>query len=524
MSALGKSREKGFHFICNFRSAGCADLCLTPSPDHHRYRDVSGKKCDEIVKKKRKIPALALGAFISAAGICLLVYTLGETTPGFQSLTVAAIVALSVSFGYLASSIRISRDLNVLREGIGWGKEAIFKKPVTKSTGKMVTPLVKDFNEMLNVLDESFLEVDKCQTRMLTEKNKLKIIVESLVDGLISFDMNLKLRFYNSVAKSYLGLSNKTLGRKIDEILRMNENDLQFLIQSIEQHQSISHYECELYITDGSSLFMSVNLRFLDDMDDHLGECIITFRDISEKKQIQERLCHNEKLVATGQLAAGLAHELNNPLGNILGYARLIQNSINGDGETGAKLKVICEEADKCSRIIQQLLKLARRDRLELHKWDLNSVVDDVLINMECRFKEGRILLDADLSGDLPDIPFDRVQFEQAVSNVLINSVQALGEADVVERKIKIRTEELVGQLAIYISDNGPGVPENVINHIFEPFFTTKDLGDGTGLGLAITATIMQKHGGSIELVHTGNGNTCFQLTLPYQKETVEAA
>jgi len=476
------------------------------------------------VKRKIKIPVLVLFAFISAVGICLLVYHLIGANPGIQSLTIAAAVGLSMLFGYLALSIMIRRDLNVLREGIGWGKEAILKKPVVKSTGKMVTPLVKDFNEMLKVLDESFLEVDKCQTRMLTEKNKLKTIVESLVDGLISLDMNLKLCFYNSVAKSYFGLNAKTLGKRIDEILRMNENDLQFLIQSIEQHQSISNYECELYITDGLSLFMSVNLRFLDELDDHLGECIITFRDISEKKQIQERLCHNEKLVATGQLAAGLAHELNNPLGNILGYARLIQNSINGDNETGAKLKVIREEADKCSRIIQQLLKLARRDRLELHKWDLNSVVDDVLINMECRFKEERIHLDADLSGDLPAIPFDRVQFEQAVSNVLINSVQAFGKTGIVERKIKIRTGELVGNLAIYISDNGPGVPENVIEHIFEPFYTTKDPGDGTGLGLTITATIMQKHGGSIELVRTGNGSTCFQLTLPYQKETIEAA
>ncbi len=463
------------------------------------------------------------GAFASLLGVCWLAYHLIISAPGLPPLLIAAIVALSVTFGYIVSNLHIKSDLDVLGRGIRRAKEAIFKTPIKESTGLMMAPPVREFNEMLKILDESFLDIEKFHTLMLAEKSKLKTIVESLADGLICLDMNLQLCFYNSAAESYFSLTDKTMGKRIDEILRMNEKDLQYLIQSIKERRAIGNYECELYLSKSSPMFMSLNLRFLRDMDDRLKECIITFRDITEKRRVQERFCHNEKLVAIGQLAAGLAHELNNPLGNILGYTRMIQDRINWDENSKAKLGIICEETKKCSRIIQQLLKLARKDQLLLRKRSLNDVVDYVLVNTECKFKEGEIKLEANLSSNLPEIPFDGQQFEQAIINVLVNSLQALSSVDVNDRRMKIWTEELENEMAVYISDNGPGVPEGVAERIFEPFFTTKASGGGTGLGLSISATIMEKHGGSLELVKAESGyNTCFRLTLPYHKETVE--
>lgn len=475
------------------------------------------------MKMITRAPLGAWGAFASLLGICWLVYQLMLSGHGLSPLLVVAVVALAMGFGYLVSNLRIKSDLDVLGRGIRRAKEAIFKKPIRESTGLMVAPPVREFNEMLKILDESFLEIEKFHTLMLAEKSKLKTIVESLSDGLICLDMNLQLCFYNSAAKSYFNLTDKTMGSGIDEILNMNGKDLQYLVQSIKERRTIGNYECELYLTKSSPMFMSVNLRFLHDVDERLKECIITFRDITEKRRVQERFCHNEKLVAIGQLAAGLAHELNNPLGNILGYTRMIQSRIDWDENSKAKLGIICEETKKCSRIIQQLLKLARKDQLLLRKRSLNDVVDYVLINMECKFKEGKTKLDADLSSNLPEIPFDGQQFEQAIINVLVNSLQALSLTDENNRRMKIWTEELGNEMAVYVCDNGPGVPVEVADHIFEPFFTTKTSSGGTGLGLSISATIMEKHGGSLELLSAENGyNTCFRLTLPYHRETVE--
>ncbi len=239
--------------------------------------------------------------------------------------------------------------------------------------------------------------------------------------------------------------------------------------------------------------------------------------DITEKKKAEDAMRHTEKLASIGQLAAGIAHELNTPLGNIIGYTKLVLQDQAIAQEQKTKLEVIAEQANIGSKIIRGLLDFSHQKRPVLEKFSLNTLIRRVADSLQDTFTAGNIRIIRSLER-LPSLHADPNQIEQVIYNIIINAVHALeGRGGI----IKIKSRTIKHEVEFSIQDNGPGIPKAHINRIFDPFFTTKPVGKGTGLGLSICTGIIQEHGGSIYVESAPGKGTTFTARLPYKPKTL---
>lgn len=224
-----------------------------------------------------------------------------------------------------------------------------------------------------------------------------------------------------------------------------------------------------------------------------------------------EALMQAEKLAAMGSLLAGVSHELNNPLSAIIGQSIMLEEDLDGrpEAERAASIRA---QAERCARIVQTFLAMARQRPAVRAAVDANDVIDDVLTIAEYGLRTNGVRVETQLAPALPPISADKDQLHQAVINLVINAQQALeGRAD---GAVTLSTAHVDGEVRIEVADNGPGVSPEVAHRIFEPFFSTKPLGAGTGVGLASAQGTIEAHGGRLELVQTGQG-ACFRISLP---------
>jgi signal transduction histidine kinase len=251
---------------------------------------------------------------------------------------------------------------------------------------------------------------------------------------------------------------------------------------------------------------------------------VITLQDISEYKRLQESVYNQEKLVAMGELAAGVAHELNTPLGSILGYAQLLRDSIGDDKKQHEWTRVICDEARRCSRIIDDLLHYARsKDKCSREVCDVNTVAQSVSETfVSCRMKRYSIDVELDLAPGELLAEGACGQLEIVLVNLISNSIQALAGRK--RGRISVRTWlDERDRAMLSVEDNGPGIPSDIRGRIFDPFFTTKDVGSGTGLGLAICQAMLNRRGASIRYDHEFEGGARFVVELPHVNSAMVA-
>lgn len=238
----------------------------------------------------------------------------------------------------------------------------------------------------------------------------------------------------------------------------------------------------------------------------------------SELKNAQEQLHHAEKLASVGQLAAGVAHEINNPLGTIMMYSSILKNDLSKksvDRQTKEDLNLIIEEANRCKSIVANLLDFARQSKLKITTLKPADIIYDVI--KELKYKpafEGVVLKIADNSNNKL-IEGDKDQLKQVFMNLINNACEALEESK--NKMVSININCGDNNLVIEICDNGCGIPEENIKKLFTPFFTTKKIGKGTGLGLAITYGIIKMHKGDIKAHSVLEEGTTFKITLPYK-------
>jgi len=243
-----------------------------------------------------------------------------------------------------------------------------------------------------------------------------------------------------------------------------------------------------------------------------------------EFKKQQKQIMRAEKLAAMGQLAAGVAHEINNPLGGISNCLKLISNKINRpnpepkDFKDSIKyLQASEQELNRCIRIVRNFLSLSKRPNLKPVLTNINSLILELAALIEPQAKVQNILISKELSSDLPLIKVDAQQLHQALMNVILNSLEAMTRGG--ELKICTKYDQKEEAIKIDIIDTGVGIPEENLPHLFEPFFSTKPEGKGTGLGLSIVYEIIDEHNGSIEVESSLNKGTAFTIKLPVSGE-----
>ncbi|BDG33880.1 hypothetical protein PthBH41_35920 [Parageobacillus thermoglucosidasius] len=252
---------------------------------------------------------------------------------------------------------------------------------------------------------------------------------------------------------------------------------------------------------------------------EHIYAIIIYINDITEKRRIEAQLVQSGKLAAIGEMAAGIAHELNNPLTAILGNAQLLLRTAAKDDRSYKLLYDIYSCGRRCKTIIQNLLTFSRQDEYMFEDCSVNEAVEQVLGLIGDQIRKQNIIIRKKLDNSLELVEGNIQQIGQIVLNLLINAKDALEEVDVPEKVISIETKSVAEEekkwVLLTIQDNGKGIEEQYLQEIFNPFFTTKRPGKGTGLGLSVSLGIAQAHGGTIEVASKPGKGSTFMLKLP---------
>jgi two-component system, NtrC family, sensor kinase len=268
--------------------------------------------------------------------------------------------------------------------------------------------------------------------------------------------------------------------------------------------------EVHIVIPDGQSRVIALAASRLPEADP--PSALLVGRDMTHERELRVRLMESDRLAAVGELVAGVAHEVNNPLSSISAFAQLLLR----DGELTAhqreSIEVIRGETMRASQVVKDLLAFARRSEVQSAPLDLNGVVGRTLRMRQYQFSEASVRVETDLAADLPSVMGDARQLQQVCLNLLTNAVQAMSPGGGV---LHVRTYQANDRVRLEVKDTGPGIAVDARAHIFEPFFTTKKEGEGTGLGLSVSYGIVTTHGGTIEVVETGPAGTTFRVTLP---------
>src|SRR5712664_4240231 len=316
------------------------------------------------------------------------------------------------------------------------------------------------------------------------------------------------------------------------EILGYDVEDMQHLEFGGRSHPEDLPSALSLYkdIIAGTQTFASLEIRVrhklgdwrrirfnfspLSDEKGNIEGVVLSGRDVTDLKRLEEQLIQAEKLAAMGQMLAGVAHELNNPLTAILGVTELLREREGTDDSTKRQLELTHRQARRAASIVQNLLEFSRPASPQKKPLDLNNILERTLQLHEHSLRRNNIAVDFRLPGELPGVVGDANQLIQVFLNLITNAEQAIREVRDSGR-IQIRAGRNGNQLTITVQDDGVGIRPEALQRIFDPFYTTKRPGGGTGLGLSICMSIIREHGGNIEAETLPAGGTAFTVTLP---------
>lgn len=434
---------------------------------------------------------------------------------------VFAAIAIIIVFhilGLLLTNLVLNRTvlmpLDTLQDAIKTVSEGDFSTPVNPIGPSEFKAIGTSFNNMAKQLQLSFSEIQENRQTLDLERNKLAAIVASIADGMFVTNNDERIISFNKSASKISGYSeNEALEGSCEHLFRTSLcHDACALRHAGETRENV---ETAMITKDGRRLDVSVSSAILKDIDGNRIGGVQTFRDITEEKKRHDLYCRTEKLAAIGQLASGVAHELNNPLGNIIGYAKMIKPGAD-PGRIDQRVNVIVEQAKKCSDIVKGLLDYSRTSASEPSNIDLNEIAQQVAEVLQLQIKKKDIHFSLDLQV-IPKLHADERKVEQLLMNLALNAIQAVDTGG----SVSISSWQENNKAYISVNDNGPGIPQDMRCRIFDPFFTTKPVGKGTGLGLSICAGIIDELGGIIELGNSGDG-TSFIVSLPLSSEQQE--
>ena len=232
-----------------------------------------------------------------------------------------------------------------------------------------------------------------------------------------------------------------------------------------------------------------------------------------ERKEMEERVLQADKLASIGRLGAGVAHEINNPLGLILGYTNMLRKQNRDLGQTKEDLDIVCDNARLCKKIVEDLLNFSRQTKTVLIPVDVNAALDSALDPMEETLRGGEITVIRDYDPALPPLAADEDKLKRIFVNLVLNAFQAMQPGG--RLTVSTSWDREKNGVRIVFSDTGCGIPEEIRGKIFEPFFTTKPPGKGTGLGLAVSYGIVKEHKGELSVTSEEGKGSSFTLRFP---------
>ncbi len=351
--------------------------------------------------------------------------------------------------------------------------------------------------------------------RLINSKELLQSVFDGITDVVILLDPKYRIKMVNKAFLDQHGL-------QLDEILNRSLTDLPMKnpcpLKACKTPLSVlPHTPVVEQVHDQDNNIFEVTFYPQFSEQGEIHDVICYAKNITEKKEVERRIQQTEKLVAVGQLAAGVAHEINNPLGVILCYTDIIKENRNTSQDTIEDITVIERHAENCRRIVADLLDFSRGrgTGISKHPALINDVVETVVSMVRQQFIKQQVTISTSLGEDIPLCSMDVSRIKQVLLNLVINASQAMEQ----QGEITLRTLSKAKQLVIEIEDNGPGISREIQNKIFDPFFSTKEPGEGTGLGLSVSYGIIQEHAGEIQVQSQVGKGTCFTILLPLTEE-----
>ncbi len=319
----------------------------------------------------------------------------------------------------------------------------------------------------------------------------------------------------NPAGLKMFGFDSEDAFREREKIQRFFENaeDWRKIKEKIDSEGFTSSDEMKLKCRDGSVRRALVSSGL--DRGGGEGEETIHFlvKDIEERKMMEQQITQADKLASIGQLSAGIAHEINNPLGIILGYTQLLLRNEDPESERYQDLKTIEKHVRTCKSIVEDLLNFARGSKPSEDVIRINDALEDVVTFIEHHSKPDGVTVVRNYDGNLPPMKLDEKKIKQVFMNLIMNAKHAVGRKGTISLSTRHCPEE--SQAVIEFADDGYGIEEKDISRIFDPFFTTKSTGEGTGLGLSVSYGIIMNHGGDIAVESEPGRGTTFTVVLP---------
>jgi two-component system NtrC family sensor kinase len=362
-------------------------------------------------------------------------------------------------------------------------------------------------------------ERKKAEEALRQSEERYRDILEKMEDSYSEVDLAGNITFINSAACRYLGYSREELiGMSYKDFTAEDYIKPIFQIFDAVYRTGVPNkgFHWKIIRKDGSHWFIDASASPLrNDKGEIIGFSTVG-RDITERMKMEEQLILTDRLASIGQLAAGIAHELNNPLTSVIGFSDLLlERDLPADVKTD--LETVSREATRAVNIIKGLLAFARTQRIEKLLVDINSIIQEILQLRSYEQRVSNIEVATRFAPALPQVIGSGAQLQQVFLNIIINAEQAMLEAHG-RGKLTIATEWVGDAVRISITDDGPGISPDNMKKLFHPFFTTREVGKGTGLGLSICHGIVTEHGGKIYAQSELGKGATFVVELPIIK------
>jgi two-component system sensor histidine kinase HydH len=352
---------------------------------------------------------------------------------------------------------------------------------------------------------QNYYLVDRTLARMRTYTEN---VMESMADGLISIDNDRKIVTSNRRAAEILGVAENNLkNKRIDEVLG---RDADAFLGGGGPRETVQDRKIEVRHPSGGGIPLSLSAAPLKDETGREMGFVLLLRDLREIRDLQEKVRRSERLAALGRLAAGVAHEIRNPLSSIRGFAQFFLQRFKGREKEEEYASVMVKEVDRLNRVITELLDFAKPKDPHREPHSLEEILEQALEVLRPELAKKKAEVEKRYEKELPPARVDRDQLSQAFLNLLINSLEAMEEGGRIRLEVSRTGSD---SLQVSIGDTGKGIPGEDVEKVFEPFFSTKR--KGTGLGLAIVHQIVEGHGGDIQVESREGEGTIFRITLP---------
>lgn len=366
-------------------------------------------------------------------------------------------------------------------------------------SGDEVQSLAESFDAMILSLKSNFTDVKNAEHVVKEQKILLQTILDAIPDFISFQDHEGR---YVSVNRAFC----KMLDKDIDDIVGKKNHDLFSRFHAdLYDREDRKVLESRVPLVKENRLGGPKGIKWLHvvkipvlELTNKINGLVCSGRDISQLKKVQDQLAHAQKMESVGRLAAGVAHEINTPLGIILGYAQLLQEDIEKDGQIYKDVSIIVKQTKICSKIISDLLKFSRSSENIISEFDVNGAMEEVLDVVEHTFSLNHVVVQREYESDCLMMAGDKEKIKQVFLNLLNNAFDAIEENGTIYIKTSLGNGE--SQIKVAIVDTGHGIKKDDLKMVFEPFYTTKGPDKGTGLGLSVTFGIIKEHNGSVNV------------------------